>query len=392
MESTGVYWIPLFQILETRGFEVKLVNAHHVKTLPGRKTDVLDCQWLQQLHSYGLLSGSFRPEDETCVLCSYIRQRDSLIRSASVHIQRMQKALTQMNIQLHQAVSDITGTTGMAIIRAIVAGEHDPQVLAAKKHHRVKRSEAEIAAALHGDYRKEHLFVLQQELHLYDVYQSQITECDLRIEDCLSQFHDKIEISQSPLPLPKHIRHKPQGNEPNFDLRTHLYRMSGVDFTQVDGLGVLTVQIILSEVGLDPSQFPRVKHFTSWLGLCPGSRITGGKIKSSQTRPVVNRAANAFRMASQTAGKSNSALGAFYRRLRSRLGSPKAITATAHRLREFFTNFGQLEEITPTLAWITMSSVTVSEWSIISTKKPRLLVLSLFLSPQKIWFLRRGIK
>ena len=181
MESTGGYWIPLFQILETRGFEVKLVNAHHVKTLPGRKTDVLDCQWLQQLHSYGLLSGSFRPEGEICVLRSYIRQRDNLIRTASIHIQRMQKALTQMNIQLHQVVSDITGTTGMAIIRAIVAGEHDPQVLAAKKHHRVKRSEAEIAAALDGDYRKEHLFVLQQELHLYDVYQSQIAECDLRI-------------------------------------------------------------------------------------------------------------------------------------------------------------------------------------------------------------------
>jgi transposase len=242
----------------------------------------------------------------------------------------MQKALTQMNIQLHQAVSDITGTTGMAIIRAIVAGEHDPQVLAAKKHHRVKRSEAEIAAALEGDYRKEHLFVLQQELHLYDVYQSQIAECDRQIEECLSQFNDKIDISQSPLSPPKHIRHQPQGNEPAFDLRTHLYRMSGVDFTRVDGLGVLTVQIILSEVGLDPSRFPTVKHFTSWLGLCPGSRITGGKIKSQETRPVVNRAANAFRMAAQTAGKSNSASGAFYRRLRSRLGSPKAITATAH--------------------------------------------------------------
>jgi transposase len=182
----------------------------------------------------------------------------------------------------------------MAIIRAIVAGEHDPQVLAAKKHHRVKRSEAEIAPALHGDYRKEHLFVLQQELQLYDVYQSQIAECDLRIEDCLSQFNDKIDISQSPLTPPKHIRHKPQGNEPNFDLRTHLYRMSGIDFTQVDGLGVLTVQIILSEVGLDPSRFPTVKHFTSWLGLCPGSRITGGKIQSSQTRPVVNRAEDSF--------------------------------------------------------------------------------------------------
>jgi transposase len=336
MESTGVYWIPLFQILETRGFEVKLVNAHYVKTLPGRKTDVLDCQWLQQLHSYRLLSGSFRPEDDICVLRSYIRQRDSLIRTASVHIQRMQKALTQMNIQLHQAVSDITGTTGMAIIRAIVAGEHDPQVLAAKKHHRVKRSEAEIAAALHGDYRKEHLFVLQQELHLYDVYQTQIAECDRQIEECLSQFNDKIDVAQSPLAPPKNPRHKPQGNEPAFDLRTHLYRMSGVDFTRVDGLGVLTVQIILSEVGLDPSRFPTVKHFTSWLGLCPGSRITGGKVQSSQTRPVVNRAANAFRMAAQTAGKSHSALGAFYRRLRSRLGSPKAITATAHKIARIF--------------------------------------------------------
>jgi transposase len=304
--------------------------------LPGRKTDVLDCQWLQQLHSYGLLSGSFRPEDDICVLRSYIRQRDSLIRTASVHIQRMQKALTQMNIQLHQAVSDITGTTGMAIIRAIVAGEHDPQVLAAKKHHRVKRSEAEIAAALHGDYRKEHLFVLQQELHLYDVYQTQIAECDRQIEECLSQFNDKIDVAQSPLAPPKNPRHKPQGNEPAFDLRTHLYRMSGVDFTRVDGLGVLTVQIILSEVGLDPSRFPTVKHFTSWLGLCPGSRITGGKVQSSQTRPVVNRAANAFRMAAQTAGKSHSALGAFYRRLRSRLGSPKAITATAHKIARIF--------------------------------------------------------
>jgi transposase len=336
MESTGVYWIPLFQILETRGFEVKLVNAHHVKTLPGRKTDVLDCQWLQQLHSYGLLSGSFRPVDEICVLRSYIRQRDSLIRSASVHIQRMQKALTQMNIQLHQAVSDITGTTGMAIIRAIVAGERDPQVLAAKKHHRVKRTEAEIAAALNGDYRKEHLFVLQQELQLYDFYQSQITGCDRQIEECLTQLNDKVNISESPLPQPKHLRYKPQGNEPAFDLRVHLYRISGVDFTRIDGLGVLTVQSILSEVGLDPSRFPTVKHFTSWLGLCPGSRITGGKVKTSQTRPVVNRAANAFRMAAQTAGKSNSALGAFYRRLRSRLGAPKAITATAHKIARIF--------------------------------------------------------
>lgn len=215
MESTGVYWIALFQILETRGFEVKLVNAHHVKTLPGRKSDVLDCQWLQQLHSYGLLSGSFRPEDQICVLRSYIRHRDSLIKSACVHVQRMQKALTQMNVQLHKVVSDITGTTGMAIIRAIVAGEQNPQTLAAKRHHRTKRSEAEISAALNGDYRSEHIFVLQQELQLYDVYQAQITACDHQIQECLAQFNDKVNLNESPLPQPKHPRHKPQGNEPD---------------------------------------------------------------------------------------------------------------------------------------------------------------------------------
>lgn len=224
----------------------------------------------------------------------------------------------------------------MAIIRAIIAGERDPQILAAKKHYRAKRSEAEIAAALNGDYRSEQIFVLQQELQLYDVYQTQIAACDRQIQECLAQFSDKVNLNESPLPPSKHPRHKPQGNEPTFDLRTHLYRISGVDFTGIDGLGVLTVQTIISEVGLDPSRFPTVKHFTSWLGLCPCNRITGGKVKSSQTRLVINPAANAFRMAAQTAGKSNSALGAFYRRLRSRLGTPKAITATAHKLARIF--------------------------------------------------------
>jgi transposase len=336
MESTGVYWIPLFQILETQGLEVKLVNAHHVKTVPGRKSDVLDCQWLQQLHSYGLLSGSFRPDDQICVLRSYIRQRDTLIRSASTHVQRMQKALTQMNLQLHRVISDITGTTGMAIIRAIVHGEKDPQVLASLKHHRIKSSVSDIAKALTGDYRVEHIFVLQQELQLYEVYQTALAECDRQIEQCLAQFADQVDVETSPLARPKSRRHKPQGNQPDFDLRTHLYRISGVDFTQIDGLGILTVQTILSEVGLDPTRFPSVKHFCSWLGLSPGSNITGGKVKSSRTRPVVNRAANAFRMAAQALKNSRSALGAFYRRLRSRLGTPKAITATAHKLARIF--------------------------------------------------------
>lgn len=334
MESTGVYWIPVFQILEARSIQVRLVNAHYIKTVPGRKSDVLDCQWLQQLHTYGLLSGSFRPEDQVCVLRSYIRQRDNLIKTASIHVQRMQKALTQMNLQLHQVISDITGLTGMSILKAIVAGERDPQVLATLKDPRVKSSTSEIAKALTGDWREEHLFVLKQELILYEIYQTQIAECDKQIELCLANFETKAE--DQPPPRKGKKRKKPKGHEPEFDLHAHLYRISGVDFTRIDGLDVLTVQTILSEVGLDPERFPTVKHFTSWLGLCPGTKITGGKLKSSQTRHVVNRAATSFRMAALSLKNSRSALGAFYRRLRSRLGAPKAITATAHKIARLF--------------------------------------------------------
>jgi transposase len=332
MESTGVYWIPLFQILETSGLEVRLVNAHFVKTVPGRKSDVLDCQWLQKLHSYGLLSGSFRPDDQVCVFRSYIRQRERLTKSASVHIQRMQKALTEMNVQLHRVVSDITGVTGMAIIRAILAGERDPQRLAALKDPRAKRSTEEIAAALVGDYRVEHLFVLKQELNLYDMYQQQIQQCDQQIEQCLSEFDSQ---SEEPLP-PRPKGKKPSRNAPNFDLRSHLYRISGVDFTQIDGLEALTVQAIISEVGLDATRFPTAKHFASWLGICPGSKISGGKVLSSRTRKVVNRAATAFRLAAQSLANSQTALGGFYRRIRTRSGAPKAITATAHKLARIF--------------------------------------------------------
>lgn len=336
MESTGVYWLPVFQVLESRGFEVKLVNAHYVKTVPGRKSDVLDCQWLQQLHTYGLLAGSFRPDDQICVLRSYIRQRDNLIKSGCVHVQRMQKALTQMNIQLHRVISDITGTTGMAIIQAILAGERDPKKLASLKDGRIKASCGDIAASLSGDYRPELLFILSQELQLYQTYQGQIQAIDEQIEQCLANFADKVDVAAQPLPKAKRRGKKQPGNAPQFDLRTHLYRLSGVDFTQIHGLGAITVLVLLSELGLDPSRFPTVKHFTSWLGLCPGSRITGGKVKSSQTRHVVNRAAVAFRMAAQTLSRSHSALGAYYRRMRSRLGAPKAITATAHKLARIF--------------------------------------------------------
>jgi hypothetical protein len=234
MEATGVYWIPVFQILEARGFEVKLVNAYHFKTVPGRKTDVKDCQWLQQLHTYGLLSGSFRPEDQVCVLRSYVRQRECLIKSAGIHVQRMQKALIQMNLHLHKVISDITGLSGMAIIKAIVAGEREPEVLAKLKDPRIKSSTAEIAKALTGDYRPEHVFVLKQELTLYQVYQQEITAIDQEIEKCLASF--EVKVDDEPPPSKRKRRKKPVGNNPNFELRQYLYQIAGVDFTLIDGL------------------------------------------------------------------------------------------------------------------------------------------------------------
>ena len=336
MESTGIYWLPVFQVLESRGFKVKLVNAHHLKTVPGRKSDVLDCQWIQQLHTYGLLAGSFRPEDQICILRSYLRQRDNLIKSSCVHIQRMQKALTQMNLQLHRVISDITGKTGMSIIKAILQGERNPHNLANLKDGRIKASKSEIAGALTGDYRPELLFILSQELQLYQMYQSQIQALDTQIEECLNQFPNQVNLATQPLSQPKRRGKKQPGNAPQFDLRAYLYRLSGVDFTKIDGIGALTVLVLVSELGLDPRKFLTVKHFTSWLGLCPGSRITGGKVKSSKTRKVVNRAANAFRMAAQTLSRSHSALGAYYRRMRSKLGASQAITATAHKLARIF--------------------------------------------------------
>ena len=336
MESTGVYWIPPFQILEEHGFEVKLVNARHVKNVPGRKTDVSDCQWLQRLHTYGLLSGSFRPDDQICVLRSYWRHRANLVRYAADHVRHMQKALTQMNLHLHKVLSSVTGVTGMNIIRAIIAGERDREKLALMREPGVKNTSEVIAKALEGDYRQEHLFALKQAVELYDFYHRQIEACDGEIERHLRTFEAKVDPVQNPLPKQKKRGKKPIGNQSFVDLRTELYRMSGIDFTQIPGLDALTVQTILSEVGLDPAKFPTEKRFVSWLGLCPNNRITGGEVESTKTRKTVNRAANAFRMGAQTLANSNAALGGFYRRIRSRLGSPKAITATAHKLARIF--------------------------------------------------------
>ena len=335
MEATGVYWIPVFQILESSGFVVKLVNARHVKNVPGRKTDVLDCQWLQRLHSYGLLSGSFRPENQVCILRSYLRHRDNLIRYASSHVLHMQKALSEMNLHLHKVLTNITGLTGMRIIRAIIAGDHSPSSLASMRDRRVKRTESDIAKALQGDYRVEHLFALRQAVELYDFYHQKVRECDIEIEKCLQKFESKIDQNAVPLP-PSNKKHKRQGNTPHIDLREHYYRITGVDFTQIHGLDVLSVQTIISEVGLNPHAFPSEKHFSSWLGLCPNNRITGGKVMKTSSRKVVNRAADAFRIAACTLANSSCALGGFYRRMRARKGAPKAITATAHKLAVLF--------------------------------------------------------
>jgi transposase len=334
MESTGVYWIPCYQILEEHGFEVKLVNARHVKNVPGRKSDVSDCQWLQRLHTYGLLSGSFRPDDQICVLRSYWRHRANLVRYASDHIQHMQKALTQMNLHLHKVLSNVTGVTGMNIIRAIISGERDPEKLALMRERGVKNTPEAIAKALEGDYRQEHLFALKQAVELYDFYHRQIEACDREIERYLHTFEAKVDPVQNP--LPKQKRKKEMRYQSFVDLRTELYRVSGIDFTQIPGLDVVTVQTILSEIGLDPGKFPTEKRFVSWLGLCPNNRITGGQVKSTKTRKTANRAANAFRMAAQSLANSNTGLGGFYRRIRARLGAPKAITATAHKLARIF--------------------------------------------------------
>jgi transposase len=329
MESTGVYWIPLYEILEARGIDVNLINARHIKNVSGRKTDVLDCEWIQQLHTYGLLQPSFRPPEDICALRSLVRHREMLIHYRAAHIQHMQKALQLMNIQLSNVLSDITGVTGMQIIRAIVSGERNPVTLARFRNTRCASSEEEIAKSLEGHYKREHLFALRQALELYDFYDRQMADCDAELEMMYAQFDPPDDPT---MPAPPRRTRKRRKNQPHFDLGQSLYRMVGVDLTQADGLDALSVQTILSEIGIDMDPWPTVKHFASWLRLAPNNRITGGKVKSRGTLPTQNRAATAFRVAAQSLARSNSALGAFYRRIRARHGAPKAVTATAHKL------------------------------------------------------------
>jgi transposase len=334
MESTGIYWIAVYDILEARGFRVYLVNARHLKNVPGRKTDVSDCQWLQQLHSHGLLRASFRPPADICALQALARHRDNLVRYQAAHIQHMQKALQLMNLKLSEVVSDITGRTGQRIIRAILAGERDPRGLAHLRDPQCAKSEDEIAQALTGHYKAEHLYVLKQAVAQYDFYQAQLTECDAEMEALYAQLPPTAPGPHCPPPAAR--TSTPRKNQAHFDLSAHLYRLVGVDLTAIDGLGALTVHTIISEVGVDMSRWPTVKHFTSWLGLAPCPEKSAGKILRTGTKKTQNRATRAFRIAAQSVSRSRSAIGAFYRRLRAKVGSAEAITATAHKIARIF--------------------------------------------------------
>ena len=325
LESTGVYWIPVFEVLEQRGLRVWLVDARQMKYVPGRKSDVQDCQWLQKLMSLGFLRAAWRPEGDVCVLRAVARQREVLLTEQASWVQRMQKSLVQMNIQLTEVLTDVMGTTGQAIIRAIVAGERDPKALAKHRDRRVKASAEEITKALTGNWRDEHLFVLRQALAMYDDIARYLTECDAKLQTLLDALgQQKIDLGKAPRAGTKARK--------EFDARQILANWAGVDLTRINGLGLTAVMKILTELGPDLSRFATVKQFCSWLGLCPGTKISGGKVLSAKTKRSANRVRQALKMAAMSLSHSDSALGAFYRRLCSRMDKPSANTATAHKL------------------------------------------------------------
>ena len=306
MESTGVYWIPAFEILDQRGIEVVLVNARDAKHVPGRKTDISDAQWLQRLHAYGLLRASFRPKGDVATLRAYLRQRERLLDYAASHIQHMQKALTQMNLQLHHVVSDITGVTGMAIIRAIVAGERNPEVLASLRDRRCHASVETIRQSLVGNDREEHIFALTQAVELYDVYQAKVAACDAHVEAVLNRLREAAAIPTGQLPPARHTTKQPNGM--GFDVRAILHGLLGCDLTQIHGLGPYLALKLVGECGTDLSAWPDAKHFTSWLCLAPSNKISGGKILSSRTRRCGSRSSALLRLAAVTIGRTDTAL------------------------------------------------------------------------------------
>jgi transposase len=345
MESTGVYWIPPYEILDEAGFEVLLVNARFFKSVPGRKTDVQDCQWIQQLHSYGLLRGSFRPSNDIVGLRSYVRQRSRLFESAGTQVQLMHKALIQMNIQLNHVISDITGVTGLNIVRSILQGERDPNALADLSVSGCRKNKDVIAKALEGNYRAEHVFALERSYEAYEFFHTQIHKCEKAIQQTLESIQaatpllqpqepPKSHVEQPPAPTKKRCANKTAANRSPycFNAPDAIKRVTKVDLTTIPGIDANTAMKILSEIGTDMSCWADAKAFASWLGLCPGNKISGGKILSSKTKPSDNQLAQALRMAASSLYRSKTAIGAFFRRLRARLGAPKAITATAHKL------------------------------------------------------------
>src|SRR6266849_5394579 len=332
MQSTSVYWIAVYDVLEQAGLEVYLVNARDTKNLPGRKSDVQESQWLMKLHTYGLLRNSFRPPQEVRRMRTYWRQRNDLVRSAGRQIQRIQKALTQMNLRLANVLSDVSGVTGQAIIKAILTGERDPRKLAAFRDKRVKASEEEIARGLEGNWQEGLLFMMKQEQEGYEFCQKQIAECDARLEQYLRQREDRSKGAELPEENRKERLRKKKANKPRFDLRTELFRMTGTDLTQIDGIDVRTAATVISEAGWDMSKWPTEHHFVSWLRLCPDNRVSADKVIGKRRLPMNNRLSVAFKIAASTLRQSNTYLGAQFRRLKTRLGPPIAIKAMAAKL------------------------------------------------------------
>ncbi len=344
MESTGVYWIPLYELLESRGFKVNLVDARHVKNVTGRKSDVTDCQWIQQLHACGLLAPAFRPADKILPLRSYTRQRGTLVKEAATCLHRMHKALTQMNLHLSNVLNDITGLTGMTIIRSILGGERNPKKLAAFRDPRCRQPVEVIEKSLSGNYRPEHMFSLKQAVESFDFYQQQILDCDRKIEQALIELNPRSTASSDPVSgmdqkssalKPRTYKSK-GGNALYCNPHKHLVSILGADITKIPGIEANLAVKILSEVGADMSKWPSAKHFTSWLGLSPNNKVSGGKQLSSRTRPSANKAAMFFRLAANGLHRSETSLGGFLRRGKAKLGSPKAITATARKIAVIF--------------------------------------------------------
>lgn len=338
MESTGVYWIPVYDVLEQHGIQVCLVNPRNMKNVPGKRTDFHECQWIQHLHAMGLLHAAFRPEGEVCAVRSLMRHRNDLVEMASQHVQQMQKALTQMNVQFQHVISDITGLTGLAILDAIVAGERDPAVLAKLRDPRIKASEEVIRKSLEGNWRAEHILALKQRLSLYRSYSKQISDCDREIERLIAAFEPRADPERKPLPedrKQKQRRRRKTSGNPDFNMRTEAYKLFGVDLTQVPGLMML-VFMLFSEVGRDMSRWPTAAHFVSWLGLCPDNDISGGKVLWRGARRTNSRAGTLFRLAAHSLHRNETPLGDYLRRMKAKMGPAAATTATAHKIAIIF--------------------------------------------------------